>query len=98
MEIDKKNLKQLIRDLTRLQAVLENIKIKEDINVDREIVEDLLNMVEAYFKDSLYFLSQRAYIESLELEAYAWGILDALANLNLIEIPNEMRKWFKIEQ
>jgi hypothetical protein len=52
----------------------------------------------SYYLDAKYFLSLGRYEEAYDLTSYVWGILDTLARKKYIEVPKEIKKWFKIDQ
>ncbi|MGC9133330.1 MAG: DUF357 domain-containing protein [Nanopusillaceae archaeon] len=77
----------LNREYEKLNKIFEKIIFK-----DKRFEEFLLS----YYKDMKYFYENKEYVKAFELENYIWGILDALINLNLIEVPEDYKKWFKL--
>ncbi len=57
----------------------------------------VMELVMSYKEDAEYFLKNKKYFEAFELCVYIFGLLDALANLELID-PGKARKHYKIEQ
>ena len=58
--------------------------------------EDLWRLVLSYWEDCKFFYESGEYVKAFELVNYIWGMLDILANLKLINIPENMKKWFKV--
>ena len=79
----------LNRERKKLEIVFEKIKVKK---AGKKVFE----LAKSYFEDMKYFLEKKEYVKVFELENYIWGILDSLANLNLLIIPREIKKWFKV--
>ncbi len=79
----------LSREKKKLEIVFEKVKVKKE---GKEVFE----LAKSYFKDMKYFFDKGEYVKVFELENYIWGILDTLANFNLLIIPKEIRKWFKV--
>ena len=77
----------LNREYEKLKIVFEKIKFKD---------KDIEKFVRAYYEDMKYFYNKKDYLKAFELENYIWGILDALANLNIIYVPEDIKNWFKI--
>jgi hypothetical protein len=77
----------LNREYEKLNKIFEKIIFK-----DKRFEEFLLS----YYKDMKYFYEKREYVKVFELENYIWGVLDTLINLNLIEVPEDYKKWFKL--
>jgi len=74
--------------IINLEKALE--KARQNIyNLDTRIRE-ILDIVEAYLKDSKHYLSKRDYITALSTVAYAEGLLDALRLLGYTDF-----KWEK---
>ncbi len=81
----------LDREMVRLKEVFEKVTFTgEDDNV--------WDLVLSYWEDCKYFYGKEDYVKAFELVNYIWGMLDALANLSLLKIPENLRKYFKIEQ
>lgn len=59
-------------------------KLEERIEDRDEQVEQMEN-VEAYRKDTYYFLEDKDFIRAWESVIYAWGILETLERLNKFE-------------
>jgi len=77
----------------RIEAYIRNVeyvleKLKNE-NLDFKIRE-ILEIVEAYLKDSKYYLSKGDYFTALATIAYAEGLLDALRLLGLVKF-----EWLK---
>ena len=79
----------LSREKKKLEIVFEKVKVKKE---GKKVFE----LANSYFKDMKYFFDKGEYVKVFELENYIWGILDTLANFNLLIIPKEIRKWFKV--
>ncbi len=77
----------LNREYKKLEEVFEKIIFKD---------ENFKKFLLAYYNDMKYFYENKEYVKAFELENYIWGILDALINLNIIEVPEEYKKWFKL--
>jgi hypothetical protein len=77
----------LDREYKKLELIFENIKF-----LDNKFEDFLIS----YYKDLKYFYEKKDFVKAFELENYIWGILDALINLKLIEVPEEYKKWFKL--
>ncbi len=90
-----------IKDINELMYYLKreweklNIVFKE-VKLVKEEYKDLWEMVLSYYNDLKYFYEKRDYVKVFELENYIWGLLDALANLKALEIPEKIKRWFKI--
>ncbi|MEM0379601.1 MAG: DUF357 domain-containing protein [Nanopusillaceae archaeon] len=87
MNINNEIIEITSREIEKLKIVFEKIKFFDF---------ELKTFIEAYWKDCLYFYNKKDYIKSFELVNYIWGILDCMANKNMIYIPEDIRKWFKI--
>lgn len=79
----------LNREYNRLLIVFDKIKFKD---------KDIESFVKAYWDDCRYFYVNQDDIKAFELVNYVWGILDTLAILKIIEVPEDVKKWFKIDQ
>jgi len=77
----------LERELKKLEIVFDKVRFLD---------KDLEKFVKAYWEDCKYFYEKRDNIKAFELINYIWGILDCMANKNLLEIPEDIRKWFKV--
>ena len=77
----------LERELKKLKIVFDKVKFLD---------KDLEKFVKSYWEDCKYFYEKRDNIKAFELINYIWGILDCMANKNLLEIPEDIRKWFKV--
>ncbi len=74
---------------TRINIYIINVEnvieqLKNSINVDHTIRE-IVDIVEAYLKDSKYYLSIGDYITALATISYAEGLLDALRMLGYVK-------------
>ncbi len=87
------DLKDFEKYLQALKTVLENVSLKEK----NEKFLEVLNLARAYCNDAEFFKNKNELLKALELEAYAWGLLDALAILKVLNVPKELQKWFKTE-
>jgi len=81
----------LEREYKKLEVVFKKIKYLGEN-------KELWNLVLSYWRDLKYFYERRDKIKAFELVNYLWGMLDVLANLNLIYISKDIKKWFKVEQ
>ena len=79
----------LNREKKKLEIVFEKVKVKKE---GKKVFE----LAKSYFKDMKYFFDKKEYVKVFELENYIWGILDTLANFNLLIIPKGIKKWFKV--
>jgi len=84
--------KLLDREIYKLSIVFQKVNLKSNE------IDDLWKMILSYWKDCKYFYESGKKLEAFELVNYIWGLLDALANLDLIEVPGDIKKWFKVEQ
>lgn len=82
---------EALKELKRIEFALSELKLL------KEQGSDLLNMIQSYFEDAKHFYNKGEYLESFELSVYLFGILDALANLEVID-PGKAKKHYKIEQ
>ena len=88
-DIGKYNIVNLTKqEFEKLEIVFKRIKFKCDDNIK--------NLILSYWEDLKYFYKKQDLVKSFELENYIWGMLDILANLNLIEVPVDIKKWFKV--
>jgi len=77
----------LEREFKKLKIVFDKVKFLD---------KDLEKFVKSYWEDCKYFYERGDNIKAFELVNYIWGILDCMANKNLLEIPEDIRKWFKV--
>lgn len=91
MSVQKELLFYLKREIKKLRIIFQEVSAKEK-------GKEVFNLAKSYFEDCLHFYKQKQFVKAFELENYIWGILDSLANLGLLIIPNEIKKWFKVEQ
>lgn len=84
-------LHYLEREYKKLEIVFNKVRFIGDH-------KDIWILVLSYWEDCKYFYNKNDYIKAFELVNYIWGMLDILANLGLLEIPKDIKKWFKIEQ
>jgi len=77
----------LEREFKKLKVVFDKVKFLD---------KDLEKFVKAYWEDCKYFYEKGDIIKAFELVNYIWGILDCMANKNLLEIPEDIRRWFKV--
>ena len=87
----KELLYYLNREYKKLHIVFNRIRFVGDHS-------DVWKLVLSYWEDCKYFYNKHEYIKAFELINYIWGMLDILANLNMLELPNDIKKWFKVEQ
>ncbi len=77
--------------IINVEQVLE--KVKTSLDTDPR-VREIVNIVEAYVKDSKYYLSKKDYFTALSTITYAEGLLDALRFLNILSFewkrPSEL--------
>ncbi len=83
---------------TRIYSYIINVeqvieKIKPNLDTDPR-VREIVEIAEAYVKDSKYYLSRGDYITALSTITYAEGLLDALRFLNILSFewkkPSEL--------
>ncbi len=88
---DKINVKELFaylnREIEKLKVVFRKVEFLD---------KDLEKFTRAYWKDCIYFYETKEYVKAFELVNYIWGILDCMANRNLLTIPEDIKGWFKI--
>jgi len=77
----------LDREYKKLESIFKNIRFLDN-RFEKFVI--------SYYKDMKYFYENKDFVKAFELENYIWGILDALINLGLIEVPEEYKKWFKL--
>ncbi|MGC9079430.1 MAG: hypothetical protein ACP5G1_01695 [Nanopusillaceae archaeon] len=88
MKINEEELLYYLnREYEKLEKIFKDIKFKD---------KRFENFILAYYKDFLYFYNSKDYVKAFELENYIWGMLDILINLDLIEVKEEYKKWFKL--
>ncbi|RDD52477.1 DUF357 domain-containing protein [Nanoarchaeota archaeon NZ13-N] len=80
-------LSLLEREFKKLEEVFKKVNFLD---------KNLENFVKAYWEDCKYFYKNGEKIKAFELVNYIWGILDCMANRNLLEIPEDIRRWFKV--
>jgi len=79
------------REMEKLEIIFKEVKYLGEN-------KDLWKMIISYWEDCKYFYNKKDYVKTFELVNYIWGMLDVLANLNMLKIPKDLKKWFKIEQ
>ncbi len=67
--------------LSRLEEKAASMKA---LKKSKELDNSMEN-ISAYIEDCRHFLSQKDYINAFEAVVYAWGILETLERLKLIE-------------
>ena len=78
---EEKLLAETNKWLTRLEAKATGMGI---LKKSKELDNSVEN-IKAYIGDCHHFLSQKDYINAFEAVIYAWGILETLERLKLIE-------------
>jgi len=78
------------KEKKRVEFAIKELKKKDDK------ADSVLELVYSYEKDANYFFMKKEYLESFELYVYVFGLLDALARLDLID-PGKARKHYKID-
>ena len=66
-----------------------------ELRINDERANVVMELVNSYKEDADYFFKNKKYLEAFELYVYIFGLLDALARLNLID-PGKARKHYKI--
>lgn len=80
----------LERETKKLKLLLKDVAFAKE-------AEEVKKLILSYYKDFKYFLALKENVKAFELANYIWGLLDALANLKLIKVPEAYKKWFKAE-
>ena len=92
---DKETVEKLKKETQRFQekmeAALKLVKV-----IDKQ-GNDLLQMANAYFKDSYHFAKKSDLVSAFEAVNIAWGYLDSGLRLGFLEVPVELKKWFTVE-
>jgi len=84
-KITKEKLEKYFR-ITK-EALEEAKKSKNRTNLDEERL-DFLDMIERYYKDSIYFKNKGDIVNSFSALVYAHGWLDAGARIGLFDVHN----------
>ncbi|HDD05045.1 MAG TPA: DUF357 domain-containing protein [Candidatus Aenigmarchaeota archaeon] len=77
------------REKERVELALKELKVKD------ERANSVMELVNSYKEDADYFFSKGKHLEAFELYVYIFGLLDALARLDLID-PGRARHLYKI--
>jgi len=77
------------REKKRVELALRELKIKD------EKANSVMELINSYKEDADYFFSKKKYLEAFELYVYIFGLLDALARLNLID-PGRAKHLYKV--
>ncbi|MFA5406181.1 MAG: DUF357 domain-containing protein [Candidatus Nanoarchaeia archaeon] len=88
MELDS----QLEKEYARTVFAFKELSV-----TDSQQARELYELVKSYYDDALHFYNKGLKLESFELFAYVWGLLDAGARLGLFD-PGAARQHYKIEQ
>ncbi len=83
-----------MRELAEKEKKRTDFAFKE-LRLLKEEGGDILEMARAYKQDADYFFSKEKWLEAFELYVYVFGILDALANLGIID-PGKAREHYKV--
>jgi hypothetical protein len=89
---DKETVEKLKKETQRFQEKLD--AILKTIKVINPKGSDLLQMANAYFKDSYHFAKKGDLVPAFEAVNIAWGYLDSGLRLGFFEVPVELKKWF----
>lgn len=74
--------KSLISEIQKWLKKIEVMKIKPKTDKGREYQKN----IEAYIKDSKYFLERKDYVRSFEAVIWTWAFLEISKDLGLIDI------------
>ena len=75
------------KEVRRIQKILPSVKAKSHGN-------DLLDFAMRYGSDAEFFLKKEKYLEAFEAAIIAWAYLDVGLKLNLLFIPDSLKKHF----
>ena len=77
---------QLLEDETKrqLMRIREKRRGLRILNESDQRLKDAVKNLDAYIKDTAYFLDKKDMIRAFEAVVYAWGILETLENMHLI--------------
>ena len=89
---DKETVEKLKKETQRFQEKLD--AILKTIKVINPKGNDLLQMANAYFKDSYHFAKKGDLVSAFEAVNIAWGYLDSGLRLGFFEVPIELKEWF----
>jgi hypothetical protein len=81
----------LDRESKKLKQIFAEIKLIDDS------FSQIFNLAKSYYQDMKHFFDKKEYVKSFELQNYVWGMLDSLAVMKAVQVPEEMQKWFKAE-
>jgi hypothetical protein len=81
----------LNREKTKLEQIFSSMKLKD------KKFSPAFNLAQAYYKDMNHFLDKKEYVKAFELQNYVWGILDCLAISKALQVPREIKGWFKAD-
>ena len=70
------------KEKNRVEFALSELKKKHDK------AEPVLELIYSYSKDAGHFFEKGEFLEAFELYVYVFGLLDALARLDLIDTGN----------
>ena len=84
MEYKESLKKETEKWLERLKNRIESIRIIRDSPELRNCLEN----IEAYRRDSEYFIKKGDFLRGFEAVVYAWGILETCERLKLISLSS----------
>ncbi len=74
--------KSLISETQKWLKKIETLKVKPKNDKGKEYLAN----IEAYIKDSKYFLEKKDYVRAFEAVIWAWAFLEISKDLSLIDI------------
>lgn len=81
---DEKLESETLKWLAKLEEKLKVSKLEPESPIEKKVLQNSMDNVNAYIKDCRHFLNQKDYVNAFEAIIYAWGILDTLERMNMI--------------
>jgi hypothetical protein len=78
------------REMKRMRQVFGSLKI---ISKEKN-AKEFLDFSSNYYKDGIYFLNEKKFIEAFEAFIISWAYVDIGLKLKLFSIPSEQKKHF----
>lgn len=78
------------KEIERMAKVIKNVKLKDKKG------KELLNLAKAYYNDSIYFYSQKQYVNSFEAVVISWAYIDSGLHLGIFEVPQDLKEIFTV--
>lgn len=83
LKLENELEEQIDKWTKRLEEKLEGLEVKDKEENDE--VEEFIENINAYYKDSKHFKEKEDLIRSFEALVWAWAILDTLEKMDKIE-------------